>query len=77
MTEENKKLIVGVTRETFPDENRVAVVADLVPLFSKADMQIVIESGAGLGAGLTDERYRGKGADVVPDRKTVFDKEQA
>lgn len=74
MTEENKKLIVGVTRETFPDENRVAVVADLVPLFSKAGMQIVIESGAGLGAGLTDERYRGKGADVVSDRKTVFDK---
>jgi NAD(P) transhydrogenase subunit alpha len=74
MTEENKKLIVGVTRETFPDENRVAVVADMVPLFSKADMQIVVESGAGLGAGIADEQYKEKGADVVPDRKAVFDK---
>lgn len=74
MAEEAKQLIVGVPGETFPGENRVALVADLVPLFKKAGMSVIVEAGAGLRAGLTDEQYREKGAEVVSDRKAVFDK---
>ncbi|UCC45892.1 MAG: Re/Si-specific NAD(P)(+) transhydrogenase subunit alpha [Candidatus Zixiibacteriota bacterium] len=69
-------MIVGVPKETFPGENRVAVIADTVPLFTKAGMPIVVESGAGLRAGITDEQYSQKGAEVVSDRKVVFDRGQ-
>lgn len=76
MSEEIKQLIVGVPKETYPDENRVAVVADMVPLFKKAGIQIAIESGAGLRACFTDEHYREKGAEVIPERSTLFEKSQ-
>jgi NAD(P) transhydrogenase subunit alpha len=74
MADDVKQMIVGVPSETFPGENRVAVIPDTVPLFVKAGAQIVVESGAGLDAGLTDELYVKKGAEVAPDRKTVFDR---
>lgn len=74
MTDEVKPVVVGIPKETFPDERRVAVVADMVPLFGKAGMTIVVESGAGLRSGLSDDDYKAKGAEVVPDRKSVFDK---
>jgi NAD(P) transhydrogenase subunit alpha len=76
MADEVKKLMVGVPKETFPDENRVAVVADMVPVFSKAGIDVIVESGAGLRAGISDERYVDKGAEVVPDRKSVFERSQ-
>ncbi len=74
MTDDVKPLMVGIPKETFPGERRVAVVADLVPLFGKAGMTIIVESGAGLMSGLSDDDYISKGAEVAPDRKTVFDK---
>lgn len=74
MTDETKQTIVGVPRETFPDENRVAIVADAVPQFTKAGMRVILEAGAGLNAGIGDELYQEKGAEIAPDRKSVFDK---
>jgi H+-translocating NAD(P) transhydrogenase subunit alpha len=76
MTEDNKKLIIGVTKETFPNENRVAVIADIAPLFAKANMQILLESGAGLAAGISDDLYKAKGVEVIPNREVVFEKSQ-
>ena len=74
MTDDAKPTVLGVPKETFPGERRVAVVADMVPLFGKAGMTLVVESGAGLLSGLSDDDYKAKGAEVVPDRKSVFDK---
>ncbi|MDH3890587.1 MAG: Re/Si-specific NAD(P)(+) transhydrogenase subunit alpha [candidate division Zixibacteria bacterium] len=74
MTDDAKPLVLGIPKETFPGERRVAVVADMVPLFGKAGMTIVVESGAGLLSGLSDDDYSAKGAEIAPDRKSVFDK---
>ncbi len=74
MTDETKELIVGVPSETFPDEHRVAVIADIVPQFTKAGMHVMVETGAGVEAGITDRHYTDKGAEIAPDRKTVFEK---
>ncbi len=74
MVEKRNQLTVGVPKETFPNENRVAVIADIVPLFNKEGMHIVLESGAGLNAGITDKQYEDKGAEIVADRKAVFEK---
>lgn len=74
MTDDAKPLVLGVPKETFPGERRVAVVADIVPLFGKAGMTVVVESGAGLLSGLSDDDYKAKGAEVATDRKSVFDR---
>jgi len=74
MAEETKQIIVGIPKETFLNENRVAVTADIAPLFIKSGMKLVVESGAGLNAGISDEFYKEKGVEVVASRKDVFDK---
>ena len=67
-------MIVGIPKETFLNENRVAVTADIAPFFIKSGMKLVVESGAGLNAGISDEFYKEKGVEVVASRKDVFDK---
>jgi len=55
---------IGVPKETFPGEHRVALVPSLLPSLTKAGFQIVIESGAGTAAGFRDEAYQEKGAHI-------------
>jgi NAD(P) transhydrogenase subunit alpha len=65
-------MIVGVPRETFPGERRVALVPGVVPSLTKAGMEVVVEAGAGAAAGYPDAEYSAKGAKVVADRAEVF-----
>jgi len=62
---------IGVLKETFPGERRVAQVPDTVPLLIKAGHEVLIESGAGIEAGLPDDDYKSKGA-TVTTRADVF-----
>ena len=55
-------MIVGVPRETFPGERRVALVPAAIPNLTKAGLQVVVEAGAGALAGYPDSEYSGKGA---------------
>lgn len=57
-------MIVGVPKETVAGERRVALVPDLVPALTKAGLQVLVETGAGVGAGFTDAAYQAKGAQV-------------
>jgi NAD(P) transhydrogenase subunit alpha len=65
-------MIVGVPRETFPGERRVALVPGVIPNLTKAGLQVVIEAGAGASAGYPDADYIAKGATIVPERAEVF-----
>ena len=65
---------VGIPRETFAGEFRVAVVPAQVPSLTKAGLDVVVEEGAGTAAGFTDEAYRAQGATVAP-RSTVLQSE--
>ena len=56
---------IGVPRETFPGEKRVATVPDVVEKLIKLGFQVVVESGAGEGANFSDEAYRSAGAEIV------------
>jgi H+-translocating NAD(P) transhydrogenase subunit alpha len=56
---------VGVPRETFPGETRVAVIPTGVTALVKSGLQVAVEEGAGAAAGFTDEAYRAQGAEVV------------
>jgi NAD(P) transhydrogenase subunit alpha len=65
-------MIVGVPRESFPGERRVALVPAAIPNLTKAGLEVVVEAGAGIGAGYPDADYIAKGAKIVAERAEVF-----
>ncbi len=65
-------MIVGVPRESFPGERRVALVPAVIPNLTKAGLEVVVEAGAGAAAGYPDPDYTAKGAKIVADRAEVF-----
>lgn len=65
-------MIVGVPKESFPGERRVALVPAAVPSLTKAGLEVLVEAGAGAGAGYPDADYAAKGAKVVSGRAEVF-----
>jgi NAD(P) transhydrogenase subunit alpha len=65
-------VIVGVPKEIYPGERRVALTPAAVPLLAKVGMDVVIETGAGVAAGYPDAQYQEKGAKVLADRASVF-----
>jgi NAD(P) transhydrogenase subunit alpha len=65
-------MIVGVPREIYPGERRVALVPAVVPLLAKAGLEVVVEAGAGARAGYPDADYAAKGATIAADRAEVF-----
>jgi H+-translocating NAD(P) transhydrogenase subunit alpha len=65
-------VIVGVPRESFPGELRVALTPTVVPNLTKAGIEVLLEAGAGVGAGYPDADYLAKGVKIVPQRADVF-----
>jgi H+-translocating NAD(P) transhydrogenase subunit alpha len=65
-------VIVGVPKEIYPGERRVALTPVVVPMLAKAGLEVAIEAGAGVAAGYPDAQYQEKGAKVLPDRAAVF-----
>ena len=59
-------LLIGVPREVFPGERRVATVPDVVEKLVKLGFSVAVESGAGDAANFADDTYRAAGAEVVP-----------
>lgn len=66
-------MIVGFVKETFPGERRVALVPAVLSSLTRAGCEVVMEAGAGLEAGYTDEAYTEKGVQTM-DRGEVFAK---
>ncbi|MFT4243069.1 MAG: Re/Si-specific NAD(P)(+) transhydrogenase subunit alpha [Acidovorax sp.] len=56
---------IGVPRETFPLEKRVATVPDVVEKLVKLGFTVAVESGAGDAANFSDDAYRAAGAEIV------------
>jgi H+-translocating NAD(P) transhydrogenase subunit alpha len=69
---EEKFVIVGVPRELYPGERRVALVPTVIPFLAKGGYEVVVEAGAGEHAGYPDSLYLNKGARIAPDRASVF-----
>ncbi len=66
-------MIVGVPKETYPGERRVALIPANVPALQKKGFVVHVESGAGLEAGFTDKMYENEGA-IITDRNDVLSK---
>jgi NAD(P) transhydrogenase subunit alpha len=65
-------MIVGVVKETFPGEARVALVPAGVQQLSRADLEVLVEPGAGTAAGYDDAAYTEKGATLAANRADVW-----
>ena len=63
---------IGVPRETFPGEKRVATVPDVVEKLIKLGFAVTVESGAGDGANFSDDAYRAAGAQIVGDAAALW-----
>ena len=58
-------LRIGIPREVFPGEKRVATVPEVVAKLIKLGFSVGVESGAGDAANFADDTYRAAGAEVV------------
>lgn len=65
-------MIVGTPKEIKDDEYRVALVPAGVQQLRKAGHDVLIESSAGLGTGVSDEEYREAGAEIVETPEEVY-----
>ncbi|RMF83531.1 MAG: alanine dehydrogenase [Nitrospinota bacterium] len=65
-------MIIGVPKEIKKDEYRVALVPGGVRSLVRAGHQVLIEQGAGVGSGISDQDYRAVGAQIVPTPEEVF-----
>jgi len=65
-------MIIGVVKETFPGERRVALVPSSIAALQKMKHEILVEPGAGLEAGYPDREYQEKGARIAASRDEVW-----
>lgn len=65
-------MIVGIPKESFPGERRVALAPPVIPNLLKAGFEVVVEAGAGAAAGYPDAEYAAKGGKIFPQRAEVF-----
>ena len=67
-------LVVGVPREVKTDEHRVAITPDGVLEMTHRNVPVVIESGAGSDSGISDDDYRGAGAEILANADAVWER---
>ena len=63
---------VGIPKETWPGETRVAVIPAGAAALKKAGVDVAVETGAGAAAGFTDDAYVQQGAAVL-SRAEIFE----
>jgi len=65
-------MIVGIPKEIMRGEKRVAATPDTVRKMVAAGAKLLVEAGAGAGSLLTDDEYRGAGAELIADPGELF-----
>jgi alanine dehydrogenase len=63
---------VGVPTEIKANENRVGLTPNSISELTGAGHAVVVQTGAGLGSGFTDDEYLAAGAEIVSDAAAVF-----
>ena len=58
---------IGIPVERAADERRVALVPTIVESLVGDGFRVLVESGAGVASGYSDEAYRAAGAELVND----------
>ncbi len=63
---------IGIPKETAPNESRVAATPETVKKMSQAGLQVLIESGAGEKADVSDLDFKTAGAEILSNAKDIF-----
>ncbi|PHQ67847.1 MAG: alanine dehydrogenase, partial [Paracoccus sp.] len=64
---------IGCPKEIKPQEFRVGLTPEAAAEAILRGHNVLVETGAGLGSGFTDEDYMSIGAEIAPDAQSVFD----
>ena len=65
-------MLIGVPREIANGERRVALVPETVSQLTRAGHRVVVERGAGMRAGFTDEAYQAEGCDLADSAGEIY-----
>ena len=63
---------IGIPKEIYPGERRVAASPASVKKLIKLGFEVVVESGAGAEASLTDDAFKEAGAEIIGDTKGLW-----
>ncbi|MEE4174291.1 MAG: Re/Si-specific NAD(P)(+) transhydrogenase subunit alpha [Xanthomonadales bacterium] len=63
---------IGVPRETYPGERRVATTPEVAGQLQKLGFEVMLESGAGEPSSFTDDAYREAGVEVVDSAEALW-----
>jgi len=69
-------MIVGLIKEIKVHEYRVGLTPDCVGAYVKEGHTVLVETGAGHGAGFEDDAYVAKGAEIVDSKQRLFDESE-
>jgi len=64
--------VIGIPAETLPGEKRVATVPEVVAKLLKLGFKVIVQSGAGDAASVSDDAYRAAGAEIAGDAASVW-----
>lgn len=67
-------MLIGVVKEIKNNENRVALTPAGVAVLKANGHDVMVEFNAGIGSGITNEEYEAAGAELVTDKKELFDR---
>src|SRR5437868_13537381 len=65
-------MIVGIPKEIYPNERRVAATPDVVQKLKKLGYDVMVEAGAGDASDITDADYTEAGAVVAPGAPALW-----
>ena len=66
-------MIIGVSKEIKNNENRVGLTPAGADALVKVGHTVLVEKTAGVGSGFEDSDYTAVGAQIVADKKKIFD----
>ena len=67
-------MIIGVSKEIKDNENRVGLTPAGAEALVKAGHTVLMEEHGGEGSGFSDEQYAAVGAEIVSDKKSIYDR---
>lgn len=65
-------MVVGVPKEIKPSEYRVSILPVGAETLTQAGHRVIIQEGAGLGSGISDEEYIKAGAKITHELEEVY-----
>lgn len=63
---------IGIPKEIYPNESRVAATPDTAKKLQKLGFEILVESEAGKGANFSDEAYQEANCKIIEDTQTLW-----